>query len=67
VQRLNALHAVEAELEHLDRATKQPALRRLDVLHWRRRVLAVRDGFALTEQQVTRLKRILQRLGHVSD
>jgi hypothetical protein len=67
VQRLNALHVVEAELEHLDWATKQPALRRLDVLHWRRRVRAVKDGFELTEQQVTRLKRILQRLGHVSE
>lgn len=62
-QRLNASHVVEAELVHLDWATKQPALRTLDATYWRRRVLAVKRGFELTEQQVMRLEKILQRLG----
>jgi hypothetical protein len=63
-QRLNASHVVEAELEHLDWATKQPAQRLLDAVYWRRRVLAVKCGFELTELQVMRLEKILQRLGH---
>ncbi|MGF6569486.1 hypothetical protein ABH945_001562 [Paraburkholderia sp. GAS333] len=39
----------------------------LNVLYWRRRVLAVKGGFELTKQQMKRLERILQRLGHVSE
>lgn len=54
---------VEAELEHLNWATKQPALRMLDAVYWRRRVLAVKCGFELTEQQGMQLEKILQRLG----
>jgi hypothetical protein len=63
-QRFNASHVVEAELVHLDWATKQPALRMLDAVYWRRRLLAVKCGFELTDLQVTRLDKILQRLGH---
>ncbi|ASL42570.1 hypothetical protein bAD24_I03715 [Burkholderia sp. AD24] len=62
--RFNALHVVEAELEHLDWATRQPALRMLDAGYWRRRVMAVKHGFELTEQQLVRLEKILMRLGH---
>lgn len=63
-RRFNASHVVEAELEHLDWATRQPALRMLDAVYWRRRVLAVKCGFELTDLQVMRLEKILQRLGH---
>ncbi|WP_175153471.1 hypothetical protein [Paraburkholderia ultramafica] len=63
-QRVTASHVVEAELEHLNWATKQPALRMLDAVYWRRRVLAVKCGFELTEHQVMQLEKILQRLGH---
>ncbi|HZZ10625.1 MAG TPA: hypothetical protein VFE79_08020 [Paraburkholderia sp.] len=63
-QRYNASHVVEAELEHLDWATRQPSLRVLNAVYWRRRVLAVKGGFELTEQQGVRLDKILQRLGH---
>ncbi|ASV99654.1 hypothetical protein [Paraburkholderia aromaticivorans] len=66
-QRLNASHVVEAELDHLDWATKQPAQRMLDARYWRRRVLAVKCGFDLTELQVMRLEKILQRLGHPAE
>lgn len=63
-QRLTASHVVEAELVHLNWATRQPAQRMLDAMYWRRRVLAVKCGFELTEQQVMQLEKILQRLGH---
>jgi hypothetical protein len=66
-QRFTASHVVEAELEHLDRATRQPALRMLDAVYWRRRVLAVKCGFELTDLQVIRLEKILQRLGHSAE
>ncbi|WOD20340.1 hypothetical protein [Paraburkholderia kirstenboschensis] len=62
-KRFNASHVVEAELEHLDWATRQPAQRMLDAGYWRRRVLAVKCKFELTDQQVARVEKILQRLG----
>ncbi|CAH2918371.1 MAG: FIG00459447: hypothetical protein [uncultured Paraburkholderia sp.] len=46
-KRFNASHVVEAELDHLDWATKQPAQRMLDAGHWRRRLLAVKYKFEL--------------------
>ncbi|OAJ54402.1 hypothetical protein A6V36_06720 [Paraburkholderia ginsengiterrae] len=66
-QRFNASHVVEAELLHLDWATKQPAQRMLDAGYWRRRLLAVKCGFELTDLQVRRLEKILQRLGHPAE
>jgi hypothetical protein len=66
-RRLLASHAVQAELEHLDWATKQPALHMFDANYWRRRVLAVNGGFELTEQQVRKVQTILQRLGRSTD
>ncbi|WP_027777265.1 hypothetical protein [Paraburkholderia caledonica] len=62
-KRFNASHVVEAELEHLDWATKQPAQRMLDAGYWRRRVLAVKCKFELTDQQVAKVEKILQRIG----
>ena len=66
-RRFNALHVVEAELEHLDWATRQPALRMLDAGYWRRRILAVKCEFELTEQQILRLEKILERLGYPAE
>jgi hypothetical protein len=62
-KRFNASHVVEAELAHQDWATRQPAQRMLDAVYWRRRVMAVKCGFELTERQVARVEKILQRLG----
>ncbi|MCX4164451.1 MULTISPECIES: hypothetical protein [Paraburkholderia] len=62
-RRVHALHVVEAELEHLEWATRQPMIRALNASYWRRRLLAVQCGFALTHQQDLRIERILQRLG----
>ncbi|HEY2024983.1 hypothetical protein [Paraburkholderia sp.] len=66
-RRLLASRAVQAELEHLDWATKQPAVHMFDAGYWRRRVLAVNGRFELTEQQVRQVEKILQRLGQSAD
>jgi hypothetical protein len=58
---------VDAELEHLDWATRQPALFTLDAGYWGRRVLTVKGRFELTQLQGMRLEKILQRLGHLVD
>ncbi|WP_175157845.1 hypothetical protein [Paraburkholderia fynbosensis] len=62
-RRLSASRVVEAELDHLDWATKQPALRMLDAVYWRRRVRAVKCRLELTVERVMQLEKILQRLG----
>ena len=66
-QRFTASHVVEAELEHLDWATRQPALHLFDTSYWRRRVLAVKGRFELTERQLMQLEKILLRLGSSTD
>jgi hypothetical protein len=62
VQRRNATHVVEAELEHLEWATRQPMLQRLNACYWRRRVMEVKSGYQLTRQQDVRIERMLQQL-----
>lgn len=66
-QRLHASYVVEAELQHLDWATRQPALQILDADYWRRRVMELKTGFELTDQQGMRLERISRRLGIPSE
>ncbi|MFP4891096.1 hypothetical protein [Paraburkholderia sp. EG304] len=66
-RRVLAAHVVETELEHLDWATRQPALHLFDAGYWRRRVLAVKGRFELTERHLTQLEKILQRLGPCAD
>jgi hypothetical protein len=53
---------VEAELEHLDWATRQPKVHMFNAGYWRRRILAVKCGFELTHQQRRRIEQMLQRL-----
>jgi hypothetical protein len=60
--RRNASHVVDAELEHLEWATRQPMLDMFDAQYWRRRVLAVRGSYQLTHQQGMRIERMLKRL-----
>ena len=64
-QRFNASHVVEAELEHLDWATRQPMVRMFNAGYWRRRVLAIKAAYQLTHQQGMRIEQILQRLGEL--
>ncbi|MBP0589063.1 hypothetical protein J8I87_04875 [Paraburkholderia sp. LEh10] len=61
-QRFNASHVVESELEHLEWATRQPVLSMLNARYWQRRVLEVKCGYELTEQQGVRIERILKQL-----
>jgi hypothetical protein len=56
------LHLVEADLDHLERAIRQPATRMLDAQYWRRRVLSVRHQFELTHEQGVRIEAILRQL-----
>jgi hypothetical protein len=65
--RRNASHVVDAELEHLEWATRQPSMAILDADYWRRRVLAVQSGYQLTQQQDLRIERILKRLAQPLD
>jgi hypothetical protein len=62
MQRRSASHVVEAELEHLDWATRQPTVRMFNAGYWRRRVLAIRCVYELTQQQGVRIEQILARL-----
>jgi hypothetical protein len=64
-QRFSASHVVEAELEHLDWATRQPLVRMFNGGYWRRRVLAIKAAYELTHQQGMRIEQILQRLGEL--
>jgi hypothetical protein len=60
--RWNASHVVDAEIEHLEWATRQPMLDIFDAQYWRRRVLAVQGSYELTLQQGRRIERMLRRL-----
>ncbi|WP_083615109.1 hypothetical protein [Paraburkholderia sp. SOS3] len=62
IPRWNASHVVDAELEHLEWATRQPMLDMFDAQYWRRRVLAVQGSYQLTHQQGMRIERMLKRL-----
>jgi hypothetical protein len=64
-QRFSASHVVEAELEHLDWATRQPMVRMFNGGYWRRRVLEIKAAYELTHQQGMRIEQILQRLGEL--
>lgn len=66
-QRIQASHLVEAELAHLEWATRQPARHVLSTGYWRRRVLIVKAKFELTRQQRERAEMILMRLGPVAE
>jgi hypothetical protein len=61
-QRVHASHVVEAELAHLEWATRQPVDRMLSPGYWQRRILAVKCRFELTQQQGQRIDAMLQRI-----
>ncbi|MGF6722992.1 hypothetical protein P3T43_002344 [Paraburkholderia sp. GAS41] len=62
-QRLSGSHVVDAELEHLDWATRQPMVHMFDAGYWRRRVLAIKTAYELNYLQGMRIEQILRRLG----
>ncbi|MGF6596898.1 hypothetical protein P3T23_001609 [Paraburkholderia sp. GAS448] len=61
-QRVHASHMVEEELAHLEWATRQPVDSMLSPGYWHRRVLAIKCGFELTQQQGQRIDAILMRI-----
>jgi vancomycin permeability regulator SanA len=61
-RRVHALHLVDADLDHLERAILQPENRMLDARYWERRVQSVRHQFELTREQRARVDAILERL-----
>jgi hypothetical protein len=62
IRRLYALHLVDIELDHLERAIRQPGNRMLNTDYWRRRVQSIRTRFELTREQLARVDAILDRL-----
>jgi hypothetical protein len=66
VRRIHALHLVDADLDHLERAIRQPENRMLNAKYWERRVLSVRHQFELTREQRARVDAILERLAQRS-
>ena len=66
VRRVYALHLVDADLDHLERAIQQPENRMLNVHYWERRVRSVRHQFELTREQGARVDAILERLAQRS-
>jgi hypothetical protein len=61
-KRVSASHVVDAELEHLEWATRQPMVHVLNAGYWQRRVLGVKGGYELTQQQGVRIERMLKQL-----
>jgi hypothetical protein len=66
VRRVHALHLVDADLDHLERAIRQPENRMLNMQYWERRVRSVRHQFELTREQGARVDAILERLAQRS-
>lgn len=60
--RTYALHLVDADLDHLERAIREPENRMLTVQYWQRRVLTMRRQFELTREQRARSEALLDRL-----
>lgn len=60
--RTYALHLVDADLDHLERAIREPENRMLTVEYWQRRVLTMRRQFELTREQRARSEALLDRL-----
>jgi hypothetical protein len=65
-RRVHALHLVDAELDHLERAIREPENRMLNAQYWERRVRTVWDRFELTHEQRARVQSILERLAERS-
>lgn len=65
-RRVHALHLVDADLDHLERAIREPDNRMLNAQYWERRVLSVRHQYELTREQRARVEAILERLAHRS-
>lgn len=61
-RRTHSLHLVDADLDHLERAIREPENRMLTVQYWRQRILCIRRQFELTREQRARAEALLERL-----
>lgn len=61
-RRTYALHLVDADLDHLERAIREPENRMLTIQYWRQRILCIRRQFELTREQRARAEALLERL-----
>jgi Spy/CpxP family protein refolding chaperone len=66
VRRAHALHLVDADLDHLERAIRQPENRMLNTQYWERRARSVWHHYELTDEQRARVEAILERLAQRS-
>jgi len=62
VRRTYALHLVDADLDHLERAIREPENRMLTAQYWRQRILSIRRQFELTREQRARAEALLESL-----
>ena len=61
-RRTYALHIVDADLDHLERAIREPENRMLTAQYWRQRILSIRRQFELTREQGARAEALLESL-----
>ncbi|NRO96911.1 hypothetical protein GWC77_13375 [Paraburkholderia sp. NMBU_R16] len=61
-RRTYALHLVDADLDHLERAIREPENRMLTAQYWRQRILSIRRQFELTREQRARAEALLESL-----
>jgi hypothetical protein len=61
-RRTYALHLVDADLDHLERAIREPENRMLTAQYWRQRILMIRRQFELTHEQRARAEALLESL-----
>jgi len=61
-RRTYALHLVDADLDHLERAIREPENRMLTAQYWRQRILMIRRQFELTREQRARAEALLESL-----
>jgi hypothetical protein len=62
VRRTYALHLVDADRDHLERAIREPENRMLTAQYWRQRILSIRRQFELTREQRARAEALLESL-----
>lgn len=61
-RRTYALHLVDADLDHLERAIREPENRMLTAQYWQQRILSIRRQYELTREQRARAEALLDSL-----
>ena len=61
-RRTYALHLVDADLDHLERAIREPENRMLTAQYWQQRILSIRRQYELTREQRARAEALIDSL-----